>query len=41
MDHTNNSCCCGEAEYFSGCLICGAPITYRAEKLYSDVQHLP
>ena len=31
MDHTNNSCCCGEAEYFSGCLICGAPITYRAE----------
>ena len=31
MDHTNNSCCCGEAEHFSGCLICGAPITYRAE----------
>ena len=31
MDHTNNSCCCGEAEYFSGCLICGASITYRAE----------
>ena len=31
MDHMNNSCCCGEAEYFSGCLICGAPITYRAE----------
>ena len=31
MDHTNNSCCCGEAEHFSGCLICGASITYRAE----------
>lgn len=31
MDHTNNSCCCDEAEHFSGCLICGASITYRAE----------
>ncbi len=31
MNHTNNSCCCGEVEHFSGCLICGASITYRAE----------
>ena len=28
MDNTNDSCCCGESEHFSGCLICGAPIRY-------------
>lgn len=31
MDNTNNSCCCGETEHFSGCLICGAPVTYSVE----------
>ena len=31
MDNANNSCCCGETEHFSGCLICGAPVTYSIE----------
>ena len=31
MDNTNSSCCCEETEHFSGCLICGAPVTYSVE----------
>ncbi len=34
MDYTNNSCCCGEAEHFSGCLICGASITIVLKALF-------